>query len=91
MKDKKFELFAPASGSEIEDLQKALRIFDSNISSLESVADIKKYTKFCEIFNAHCVTQTYFFEVKKCHDPLCEYHRAVRTDEVLDHSRPNYV
>ena len=78
LKDKKFKIFSAATDNEIENLKKSLSVFDKNINSLESSVDLKKFPKFYNFFKSHCNCRTYIFQIRKCIDPLCPFHKPMR-------------
>ena len=60
-----------------------LSVFESGIKSLSSSANISKFPKFNKFYESHCKSRTYSFQIKKCSDPLCLYHKPLRTNESI--------
>ena len=63
------------SDNEITSFIATLKVFDPNIDTMIAKKDLSKFPKFKEFFDSHCVSRTYYFQVKKCLDSQCKFHR----------------
>ena len=79
-----FELYPPASENDISQLQDFLKsTFDDGIENLDKFPDLEKFPKFSEFLNSHTQRRTYYFQVRKCANADCEFHKPLRgTEEV---------
>ena len=59
-------------------------IFDAGIEDLEKKCQIKKYPKFCEFMDSHCQRRTYYFQIRKCCDPICSFHDKIRGSSIKE-------
>ena len=63
------------SDNEITSFIDRFKVFDRNIDTMIAKKDLSKLPKSREFFDSHCVSRTYYFQVKKCPDSQCKFHR----------------
>ena len=49
----------------------------------DNLLDAKKLSKFFKFNDNHMISQTYFFQVRKCDDADCPYHKPLRSLETI--------
>ena len=50
----------------------------------DTLIDAMKYPKFAEFWSNHVTSRTYFFQVRKCKDVLCLFHKPIRGQHDVD-------
>ena len=87
LKDEPFEILQPAVDGNLAFLEEDVRNFEDNFKDMNSFADMKCFPKFSDFYSTHCNSRTYFFQVRKCNDLTCPYHKPLRGDEEISFSR----
>ena len=78
LKDEKFTVLDPADHKEINELEDSLAFIDENLKEAKSFEDASKCPNFAEFYEKHCISRTYYFQVRKCSDSHCPYHKPLR-------------
>ena len=77
MKGVPFNILPPGTEEDEDDLEKELGVVDERFASMNTVAESKQSSRVSEFFEKHCISRTYFFQVKKCNDPNCTFHKPI--------------
>ena len=62
----------------------SLKQIDPEIDELKEKALVSKFPAFKKFFETHCTARTYFFQVFKCNDSSCKYHKPLRGNYSVD-------
>ena len=84
LKDEKFTVLDPADDEEIIELEDSLKFIDENLKEAKSFDDAFKCANFAEFYEKHCISRTYFFQVRKCSDSNCPYHKPLRGEVSIE-------
>ena len=74
----------PADSEQIGRLEEGLSTLDENLKNAKSLIEADKFPKFKEFYDKHCVSRTYFFQVRKYSDASCTFHKPLRGDQNID-------
>ena len=69
-----------ATDEDIDQIREAFNLFNVNFDDLNTFTDMKKCVKLLEFYEKHCISRTYFFQVRKCSDLDCPYHNLLRSN-----------
>ena len=75
-------VYNPATKDSIQQYGRELEVFGiemaNDFESEKPMAPNKALETFIE---THCIKRTYFFQVRKCEDPSCTFHKEMRGDQ----------
>ena len=74
-----FQVVDPASLEEIQKYSDSLKMFGKGIDSLAEKKELTKFPLFKQ--KDHTVERTYYFQVFKCKNTECKFHKPLRGDE----------
>ena len=84
LKDEQFRVLEPADSEQIGRLEEGLSTLDENLKNSKSLIEADKSPKFEEFYEKHCVSRTYFFQVQKCSDASCTFHKPLHCDQNIN-------
>ena len=65
-------------------MERFLDQIDERFAGMNSLADSKSVPNVAEFFEKHCASRTYFFQIRKCNDVDCKYHKPIRGNKEID-------
>ena len=79
LKDNIFKIYDSATEDMMQQYGRELEVFGIDIRNIyDTEKPIAKNDAF-EIFSkTHCTKRTYFFQIRKCGDPSCTFHKEIR-------------
>ena len=78
LKDVPFNILQPATEEDVNFLENALNELDDNSQYINNINEMKNYPMVSEFNEKHCTSRTYFFQVRKCNNLNCTYHKPTR-------------
>ena len=84
LKDEQFRVLEPADSEQIGRLEEGLSTLEENLKNAKSLIKADKFHKFKEFYEKHCVSRTYFFQVRKFSVSSCTFHKPLRGDQNID-------
>ena len=72
LKDKSFMISDPSTHDTITSYVEELKVFEFDNVDIETSNDTTEM--YLDFKNKHCKAQTYYFQIRKCENPLCKYH-----------------
>ena len=82
MKGVPFNVLPPGTEEDENDLEKELGVVDERFASMNTSSESKQSSRVSQFFEKHCISRTYFFQVKKCNDP--NFHNPIRGDRSIN-------
>ena len=77
-KDNQFKILQTANDSHVESsYNEVLEKLNEQLPSKETLADATKSAKFADFWAKHIISQTYFFQVRKCNGLFCSFHEPL--------------
>ena len=75
-----FQFVDPATLEEIQKYSDSLKMFEKGVDSLTEKKEMTKFPRFEQFLKGHTVG-TYYFQVFKCKNTECKFHKSLRGDE----------
>ena len=80
----RFEILPPANDTDVDSHNDVLERLDDQLSLKETLLDATKSAEFADFCARHITSRTYFFQVRKCNDPLCSFHKPIRGQHEIE-------
>ena len=82
LKDIPFTILPAATTEDELDLENTLDNIDKEFSGMSTMS--KGVRNVLQFYEKHCITRTYFFQIRKCTDVSCAYHKPIRGGDEID-------
>ena len=84
LKDVPFTVLPSATEDDEEDLVSNLNVIDEKFTGMSTMTEIKNVPNVKEFYVKHCVSRTYYFQIRKCNDTSCRFHKPIRGNSEID-------
>ena len=84
LKDVTFNIIQPATEEDVNFLKNALNELDDNFQHINNINEMKNDPMVSEFYEKHCTSKTYVFQVRKCNNFNCTYHKPTRASTEVE-------
>lgn len=82
LKDIPFSILPAATTDDELKLERELDSIDTSLSDMSTMS--KDAQNVLDFYEKHCITRTYFFQIRKCSDISCKFHKPIRGGDEID-------
>ena len=65
------------AATDVDFLEQTLSQLDEQFLDMNNMTDLPKFPKVSEFYQKHCISRTYFLQVRKCNDNDCAYQKPI--------------